>query len=75
MIRSREKDGCPPIEITCFFEQLPTQRFGMVSYDYFILFIGNLINDFQFLVHLYMLLLTALPSVGGSSGFCYSTWI
>ena len=31
MIRSRAQDGLPPIEITCFFEELPLPVVGIVS--------------------------------------------
>lgn len=31
MIRSRNKDGFQPIEITCFYEELPLQGVGIVS--------------------------------------------
>jgi protein SERAC1 len=31
MIRSRGQDGLPPIEITCFFEELPLPGVGTVS--------------------------------------------
>ena len=31
MIRSRGQDGLPPIEITCFFEELPLPGVGIVS--------------------------------------------
>ena len=31
MVRSRAQDGLPPIEITCFFEELPLPVVGIVS--------------------------------------------
>jgi hypothetical protein len=31
MIRSRAQDELPPIEITCFFEELPLPGIGLVS--------------------------------------------
>lgn len=31
MIRSRAQDGLPPIEITCFYEELPLPGVGIVS--------------------------------------------
>jgi hypothetical protein len=31
MIRSRFRDGLPPIEITCFYEELPLSGVGIVS--------------------------------------------
>jgi protein SERAC1 len=31
MIRSRAQDGLPPIEITCFYEELPLPGLGIVS--------------------------------------------
>lgn len=31
MIRARNEDGLRPIEITCFFEQLPLPGIGVVS--------------------------------------------
>lgn len=31
MIRSRVQDGLPPIEITCFYEELPLPGVGIVS--------------------------------------------
>jgi len=31
MIRSRSKDGLRPIEITCFYEELPLPGVGVVS--------------------------------------------
>ena len=31
MIRTRSIDGLPPIEITCFFEELPLLGVGVVS--------------------------------------------
>ncbi len=31
MIRSRAQDGLPPIEITCFYEELPLPGVGVVS--------------------------------------------
>lgn len=31
MIRARNKEGLPPIEITCFFEELPLPGVGLVS--------------------------------------------
>jgi len=31
MIRSRRQDGLPPIEITCFFEELPLPGIGIVG--------------------------------------------
>ena len=31
MIRSRDQEGLPPIEITCFFEELPLLGIGIVS--------------------------------------------
>jgi hypothetical protein len=34
MIRSRAQDGLPPIEITCFYEELPLPRIGVVSEPY-----------------------------------------
>lgn len=32
MVRSRSSDGLEPIEITCFFEQLPLPGVGQVSF-------------------------------------------
>lgn len=31
MVRSRDKEHLPPIEITCFFEELPLPGIGVVS--------------------------------------------
>jgi protein SERAC1 len=31
MIRARNKDGLPPIEITCFYKELPLRGVGLVS--------------------------------------------
>lgn len=31
MIRSRDQEKLPPIEITCFFEELPLPGIGLVS--------------------------------------------
>jgi hypothetical protein len=32
MVRSRTQDRLPPIEITCFYEELPLPGIGVVSY-------------------------------------------
>jgi hypothetical protein len=37
LIRAREKDGYPPVEITCFFEELPILGLGLVSYNSFLI--------------------------------------
>jgi hypothetical protein len=36
MIRSRGQDGLPPIEITCFFEELPLPGVGIVCNAVFV---------------------------------------
>jgi hypothetical protein len=43
MIRARDQDGFPPIQITCFFEELPLLGVGVVSRAIF-LYILTLIN-------------------------------
>jgi protein SERAC1 len=32
MIKSRSQENLPPIEITCFYEELPLRGVGVVSY-------------------------------------------
>lgn len=41
MFRSRGQDGFPPIEITCFFEELPLPGVGTVSLSSIIVFISK----------------------------------
>ena len=33
LVRSRDQDNLPPVEITCFFEELPLVGLGLVSVD------------------------------------------
>ena len=33
MVMARSKDGLPPIEISCFYEELPLPKIGLVSHS------------------------------------------
>lgn len=41
MLRTRREQGCRPIAITCFYEELPLPRIGMVSTLFIFLFTGH----------------------------------
>jgi protein SERAC1 len=59
MIRSRAQDGLPPIEITCFYEELPLPGIGVISV--MALFVHSIS--------------TLTLRLGRPAPFCHPTWL